>query len=127
MLTIETKPGVTVEFWKLKEEIPENWLTTLGNTVYRGSKKNGVIIGKLSEITEDQAKELVEAQSFGGGIMYKMYYTKESGLLQPYHYVETEEEIQIGGFSSAIHSLQSAAEEAGVKESEYNQYLIIKL
>jgi hypothetical protein len=122
MLTIETKPGVKIGF--VKKSYSDG-----GRDFYHTATGGNVkeLIGKLSEITEDQAKELVEAQSFGGGTMYKMYYTKESGLLQPYHYVETEEEIQIGGFSSAIHSLQSAAEEAGVKESEYNQYLIIKL
>ncbi len=123
MKTVQTKPDCTLGFVKDSGPIQEI------NSVKEIFSKYP-LIGKLSEITEEQARELVEKQHYvGDGIepMYKMYYTKESGLLQPYHYIEQDDEIIMGGFSLAISSLKSAAEEVGIEEKDFGNYLVIKL
>jgi len=63
------------------------------------------VIGKLSEITEEQAKELVEGADYY--LSFKNYTNK--GTLDP------------------LGSLYSAARETGITDLEHDQYLVIKL
>ena len=114
MKTIETKPGVTLGFFT--QHAGED-------DILRIPKGSGQYIGKLSEITEEQARELVEEGHHFYGSLYKIYYSENSGVLQPYHMNDGEP----AWFSNAINSLQSAAEEVGIKEEEFDQYLVIKL
>ena len=122
MLTIKTKPDYTLGFIKYTEikmhpSLPD------GLYYYESQLEGGKDIGKLSEITEEQARELVEEGHHFYGSLYKIYYSENSGLLQPYHMNDGEP----AWFSNAINSLQSAAEEVGIKEEEFDQYLVIKL
>jgi hypothetical protein len=109
MKTIETKPGVTLGF---KESDRHRSVTEfiLDNNCLI---KNKDIIGRLSEITEEQAKELVlhPEDVLHGNEWHPLYKDYTSSIFK----------------SLAIGSLYSAAESLGIKESEFEKYLVIKL
>jgi hypothetical protein len=100
--TIETKPGVTLKFIAC----PRGYEKT-AYTYPEGMDplRKWEPIGRLSEITEEQAKELVEEKEG----FYKNY-------SEPFC-------VCVGPDGS----LNSVALSLGIKESDFDQYLVIKL
>jgi hypothetical protein len=108
MKTIETKPGVTLGFIAC----PEGY-ENLSLIVPKGSRFGWKQIGKLSEITEEQAKELVlHPEDVKHGDTWYPLYKDYTGLVLT---------------RSPIRSLCSAAGFTGIEEKDYENYLVIKL
>jgi hypothetical protein len=132
MKTIQTKPDCTLGFlpWE-KGKSTKGLLILHDNFLY--SRK---YIGQLSEITEEQARELVEAILWKESIsitsrtspetkrtfLYKKY--GNLPFIAPYHADMEGGEIHP---LIAIHSLQSAALSVGIEEKDFDKYLVIKL
>lgn len=116
MLTIETKPGVTLHFL----QCPDGY-EHIALVVPEGSRFGWKGIGRLSEITEEQAKELVDGDKY----VYKTY-----GDLPECAQYGTQD-LKGGGVKKfalyAVDSLGSAAIGLGIKEEDFDQYLVIKL
>jgi hypothetical protein len=99
MKNIKTKEGVDLAFINIKDIPIKVNVPNSSNEI-----THPVNLGKLSEITEEQAVELVE--KIGDG--YKMY----NG---------------IGSTGSAVKALHSAALSLQIPEAEFSKYLVIKL
>jgi hypothetical protein len=117
MKTIQTKPDCTLQFI----ECPRGYEKTV-YTHPEGVKK-WKPIGRLSDITEEQARELVEGTT-EGLITHKNYCPSSRHRCSPIYYNADEGEIK---FLRAIHSLQSAALSVGIEEKDFDKYLVIKL
>lgn len=119
METIETKPGVTLGFYK-PPVMPskEEYTSDMRKCIYINNKILHVIfIDKLSEITEDQAWDLVGYTPLE---MPHPHTGEPTKLRAFYNY--------IGGHSDGpAHSLQTAALSVGIEEKDFDQYLVIKL
>jgi hypothetical protein len=128
MKTIETKPGVTLGFVKWDWHPAPTKVLVEGETdprsiIYDGkslnpykadevgqtsSQNNYKVIGKLSEITEEQAKELVEM------------------TIDDAQYREVEKD---GSVINRDHKykLRKQAKSVGIEEKDFDKYLVIKL
>lgn len=120
METIETKPGVIIGFLKppimpVETETRERKCLYVNNTIL-----HVFYIGKLSEITEEQAKELVTVAvddlcfKYNFKTFEEWTEVRENGL----------EQIECFTYRKKLHS---AALSLGIKEKDFDQYLVIKL
>jgi hypothetical protein len=117
MKTIETKPGVTLGF---KESDRHRSVTEfiLDNNCLI---KNKDIIGRLSEITEEQAKELVSLGVMGIEAEGKVY----NADMNEWYDMKEFMGDRLGDLYKQ--KLIQTAESLGIKESEFENYLVIKL
>ena len=128
MLTIKTKPDYTLGFIKYTEikmhpSLPD------GLYYYESQLEGGKDIGKLSEITEEQAKELVDL-----GKMYFKITTPEcyDGKKQKL-YVDLNELHEFDKFNGKPVGeayklkLKDAALSVGIEEKDFDKYLVVKL
>jgi hypothetical protein len=123
MKTIQTKPDCTLGFYKIVEGKNKYFPNSTAIRAIGDSNltEKSIYIGNLSEITEEQARELV------GGMecIYETY-----GKLSPWAEYGTEDQKGGGKKYFAIHavdSLQSAALSVGIEEKDFDKYLVIKL
>jgi hypothetical protein len=112
MKTVQTKPDCTLGF------VEETLVKTNGDLLtYLWEKVSFLhsykLLGKLSEITEEQAEELVDSKmKYPGCMHYRMYY---EFLGNDFNLIR------------AIYSLRSAALSVGIPETDFDKYLVIKL
>jgi hypothetical protein len=85
MKTIQTKPDCTLGF------LP---------TSFEGELQAKEIIGKLSEISEDQARELMEVD---------------------------KGHIGFGRICNYLYGLKESAKAVGIEEKDFDKYLVVKL
>lgn len=126
MITIETKPGVTIGFYK-PPVLPymEEFNKDSRKCIYVNNMILHVFfINKLSEITEDQAKELVEIINKDPLPTYKAYNHKGYMALSPTYY---NGDTGIISLLRAKQSIETAALSVGIEEKDFDQYLVIKL
>lgn len=124
MKTIQTKPDCTLGF-----VLAPNTKNILGHKTgdkYRAlwdgvNYSEGIL---LSEITEEQAKELVEETNIGISIQEPPfpYPPQESITTYPLY---NGPNWAVAG--SAITSLKSAALSVGIEEKDFDKYLVVKL
>jgi HEPN domain-containing protein len=103
MKTIQTKPDTTLMFGEIPDGVSIDKITEMVGVF-------GQVIGKLSEITEEQARELVNQT---GEDQYRRYWYSH-----PLQNIFT---------NIAVESLESAALSVGIKEEDFDKYLVIKL
>jgi hypothetical protein len=120
MLTIKTKPDCTLQFI----ECPRGYEKIVYTFPETADPLTWKPIGRLSEVTEEQARELVEGTTEGLS-MHKDYCHESNVRLGPFYYdADGDGEIK---FLRAIHSLQSAALSVGIEEKDFDKFLIVKL
>lgn len=121
MITIETKPGITLGFYKppvmpTETETIDRKCLYINNTIL-----HVYYIGKISEVREDQAKKLV---SLG-----KMPLVIEGAN----GYIDLDEKYEMDKFMGNIpgdqykFQLKVVAQSVGIEEKDFDQYLVIKL
>jgi hypothetical protein len=122
MKTIQTKPDCTLGFAKSDKSTNElnndvliygTACATVDTNPYTllelvESKK---VVGWLSEVSEEQAKELLESSLVNGFCCYKNYMDSTNWYFG----------------ASVLMSLQSAALSVGIEEKDFDKYLIVKL
>lgn len=121
METIQTKPGVTIGFLR-PPAMPDETETNYRKCLYVNNTMLHVYyIGKLSEITEDQAKELVDL----GKIEIDYKGEKRHADLDEVYAMDKF----MGKNPGERYKLQLkvVAESVGIKEKDFDQYLVIKL
>lgn len=121
MKTIETKPGVTIGFWRppMPDAMPSKEASNHRKCIYINNEILHVFcISRLSEITEDQAKELTDpvAASIDGKYYMDYTYSKED-----FHNNVKFKKL------NAVECLKSAALLHGIPETDFDQYLVILL
>lgn len=93
----------------------EHVLTILIEKV-RGEFRDISVIGKLSEITEEQARKLVDYDRYGRhGDQFRDYIECDWNTKRPYKW------------DTAIYSIHSAAQSVGIEEKDFDKCLVIKL
>jgi hypothetical protein len=110
MKTIKTKPGVTLGF---VESDHIRFYTVFPEGASRDWNPPK-IINQLSEITEEQAKELVNVVEWYYFDIYQDY-MEDHMKKRPHKY------------DYAVDSIKSAAESLGIKPEEFDQYLVVKI
>jgi hypothetical protein len=117
MKNIKTKEGVDLAFINIKDIPIKVNVPNSSNEI-----THPVNLGKLSEITEEQAKELVECttsendatmdgKAVTSFLLYNHRRTKDSSVVT----------------INPIKALFSAALSVGIEEKDFDQYLVIKL
>jgi hypothetical protein len=131
MKTVQTKPDCTLGFIKMKPAHTGN--ADLESSVIKDvkidiglltkSNKAPTPIGILSEITEEQAEELVDGvkREDSEEIAYWYCYNPEKANRH------SDKKTLIPVYHKAMDSLKSAAESAGIEEKDFDKYLVIKL
>lgn len=119
MLTIKTKPDCTLGFVpmdiKFSPITPESYDGEKVNPyhideVFIINTDKSKIIGKLSEITEEQARELVKSSNL-----------KNQGIA--YH-IDPLENIYS---RTALIAIQAAVLSVGIEEKDFDKYVVVKL
>jgi hypothetical protein len=107
MKTIQTKPDCTLGFIPAPKLEAGGWITSHDAML----DEKITLIGKLSEITEEQARELLDSFLHGGFVVYKDYIDPTNSYFN----------------ASVLSSLKSAALSVGIEEKDFDKYLVIKL
>lgn len=113
MKTIETKPGVTIGFVDSEE--------------FDITMHGDYVIGRLSEITEEQAKELVASTKWHFPEEHTVWFNYTESAEQPNPVSGQLRQKWNVGLSNAVDSLKTAAISVGIEEKDFDKYLVIKL